>query len=31
MVKTGRMNIAGYNEQNLPYLCEAIASVCGKK
>ncbi|GLR64719.1 aromatic amino acid transaminase [Marinospirillum insulare] len=31
MVSTGRMNIAGYNEQNLPYLCEAIASVCGKK
>ncbi|HKM15766.1 MAG TPA: amino acid aminotransferase [Marinospirillum sp.] len=31
MVKTGRMNIAGYNEQNLPYLCQAIASVCGKK
>lgn len=31
MVKTGRMNIAGYNEQNLAYLCEAIASVCGKK
>lgn len=31
MVKTGRMNIAGYNEQNLPYLCEAFATVCGKK
>ena len=31
MVRTGRMNIAGYNEQNLPYLCEAIATVCGKK
>lgn len=31
MVRTGRMNIAGYNEQNLPYLCDAIATVCGKK
>ncbi len=31
MVSTGRMNIAGYNQENLPYLCEAIASVCGKK
>ncbi|SFX07614.1 aromatic amino acid transaminase [Marinospirillum alkaliphilum] len=30
MVKTGRMNIAGYSEQNLQYLCKAIASVCGK-
>lgn len=30
MVKTGRMNIAGYNEQNLKYLCDAIASVCNK-
>jgi len=28
MVSTGRMNIAGYNQQNLGYLCEAIASVC---
>ena len=28
MVKTGRMNIAGYNEQNLDYLCSAIARVC---
>lgn len=31
MVSTGRMNIAGYNEENLPYLCDAIANVCGKK
>ncbi|WP_114416364.1 aromatic amino acid transaminase [Marinospirillum perlucidum] len=28
MVKTGRMNIAGYNQDNLQYLCKAIASVC---
>ncbi len=28
MVKTGRMNIAGYNQSNLGYLCEAIAQVC---
>lgn len=30
MVTSGRMNIAGYNQQNLKYLCEAIASVCKK-
>lgn len=28
MVSTGRMNIAGYHQQNLPYLCKAIAAVC---
>ncbi len=30
MVKTGRMNIAGYSQQNLDYLCRAIADVCQK-
>jgi aspartate/tyrosine/aromatic aminotransferase len=28
MVKTGRMNIAGYSDHNLEYLCDAIATVC---
>lgn len=28
MVKTGRMNIAGYSDHNLEYLCKAIAQVC---
>lgn len=31
MTRSGRMNIAGYSEENLAYLCDAIASVCGKK
>ncbi|SFB82672.1 aromatic-amino-acid transaminase [Marinospirillum celere] len=28
MVSSGRMNIAGYNQQNLEYLCTAIAATC---
>lgn len=31
MVSNGRMNIAGYNHTTLNYLCDAIATVCGKK
>ncbi len=29
MVRSGRINVAGITEQNLPYLCEAIAGVLG--
>ncbi|SEI66766.1 aromatic-amino-acid transaminase [Allopseudospirillum japonicum] len=28
MVRSGRINIAGINDQTLPYLCQAIAKVC---
>lgn len=31
MTSSGRMNIAGYSQENLAYLANAIASVCGKK
>lgn len=31
MVKTGRMNIAGYSDHNLKYLCDAIAKVCNNR
>lgn len=31
MVKTGRMNIAGYSDHNLKYLCDAIATVCNNR
>ncbi|MBC7173425.1 MAG: aminotransferase class I/II-fold pyridoxal phosphate-dependent enzyme, partial [Polyangiaceae bacterium] len=29
MVRSGRINVAGITETNLPYLCEAIAGVLG--